>query len=554
MPQSPHIPKLLAKLARLRASIVVAEIARRLALTLGLVLLALIAIAFVDHSAEFSLNARRTLLFTTGSIATTGILWALVALVTARQNNESLALLVEKTDPALSSRLIATLQFASGKGAVPSAESKVFIDALTDETATALADRSAIPATETRSLSTALKITWAILLLSAVTYLLTYPTSGVLLSRAFLSDIPVPRETAITASPGDLTVGIGDSITLSFAADGTLPSSGQLDLTFPTSQSTASLTPSKKSYSATIDSVPGSFTYTATINDAVSEPAKITALPRPEITGFTAHQTYPDFTQIAPTDHLPGDLQFFPGAKVELQITSSKPLASATIELLGVQQQPPTATTGQAAGSRFTIPADGLTGIKVTLTDTDGLGLRDTPVYRCSVIDDLPPTIRILEPVRLETLATRQAKIPVRFEANDRFGIAALSLHYLHNQQPGSQPVQVEPLGKSIDHSFEFDLASLGNSLKEGDTVEFWIEAADPNPTVAAGVSRHHIARIVSSADKRAELLGRVADSLGRIGDVALGQETLNAALGKILRSSTKSARANEEPETGTSQ
>ena len=71
--------------------------------------------------------------------------------------------------------------------------------------------------------------------------------------------------------------------------------------------------------------------------------------------------------------------------------------------------------------------------------------------------------------------------------------------------------------------------------------IEYWLEAEDNNNVTGPGVgtSEHQLARVVSEAEKRADLLNRAGDYLGSISDVAGDQERLNKNLGAIIRAKT---------------
>ena len=63
------------------------------------------------------------------------------------------------------------------------------------------------------------------------------------------------------------------------------------------------------------------------------------------------------------------------------------------------------------------------------------------------------------------------------------------------------------------------------------------MEVEDNNDVTGpgVGVSDHHLARVVSETEKRADLLNRAGDFLGTIGDVTGDQEKINLNLGKII-------------------
>jgi hypothetical protein len=68
--------------------------------------------------------------------------------------------------------------------------------------------------------------------------------------------------------------------------------------------------------------------------------------------------------------------------------------------------------------------------------------------------------------------------------------------------------------------------------------IEYWLEVEDNNNATGPGIgsSDHQLARVVSDAEKRADLLNRAGDYLGSISDVAGDQEKLNKSLGNIIK------------------
>ena len=62
--------------------------------------------------------------------------------------------------------------------------------------------------------------------------------------------------------------------------------------------------------------------------------------------------------------------------------------------------------------------------------------------------------------------------------------------------------------------------------------------AEDNNDATGPGIgsTEHQMAKVVSEAEKRADLLNRAGDYLGSISDVAADQEKLNRDLGRIIR------------------
>ena len=299
-------------------------------------------------------------------------------------------------------------------------------------------------------------------------------------------------------------------------------------------------------YSAIIEDVPESFTYNASIDDARTEDYKVIALERPQIKGLTATQKYPVFTKQESSQHVPGDFTFFPGSTVTLNISSTKELKSGAIRFIEEDKGTPLIidSANKSAGSvTFTVPSNDLSGFSISLTDQDEMKSSSNSIYKVTLLSDLAPQIRITYPKRTEELVTRKAKFLIKYEANDRFGIATVNLRY---QRSGSDPTSIsitdlktEP--KKISDQFDWDLSSLNPGLAEGDEIEYWLEASDQNtagPNI--GSSEHLLLRVVTPEEKRADLLGRTSDALGSIDEATTDQEILNKDLETIIRKNSE--------------
>src|SRR5439155_9985217 len=96
-------------------------------------------------------------------------------------------------------------------------------------------------------------------------------------------------------------------------------------------------------------------------------------------------------------------------------------------------------SSNELAGA-FTVTAKGLAGFSILLLDTEGMESRDPAVYRIDCLPDKVPVVRITYPDRKEELITRQAVLPVAFEASDDFQIARLRLRYkLESVEAGAE-------------------------------------------------------------------------------------------------------------------
>jgi hypothetical protein len=194
------------------------------------------------------------------------------------------------------------------------------------------------------------------------------------------------------------------------------------------------------------------------------------------------------------------------------------------------------------AGS-FVVPARALAGFSVVMLDLDGMESRDAIIYRVDTVLDKAPVVRITYPDRKEELVTRQATLPIGFEATDDFQISKVRLRYRieNGEEKNEQTVELDldgqnPVRLKVRH--EWKIGAFRPLLAEGTKLEYWIEAEDNNNVTGPGIgsSDHQFARVVSESEKRADLLNRAGDYLGSISDVASDEEKLNQKLGVLIR------------------
>ena len=373
----------------------------------------------------------------------------------------------------------------------------------------------------------------------------------VLLKRAIGKQIEIPRDTVIVNLPEIKRVGIGDNVTLSYKVKSkkTTELNAKLKVNFDSGRKNLINLERSESdetiYSTIIEDVPESFTFNAQIDDAKTTSLKIIAIERPSIKKISATQNYPKFTKQDSTRHVPGDFTFFPGSEVTINIESSKELTAGNLKFLGIENELPLSISNEdkkKGKALIKIPSKNLSGFSVSLTDTEEMNSKNAAIYKISLLTDLPPEIRITYPKRSEELVTRKARFLIEYEASDRFGVNSINLKYRRNESEViTIPVLVDESGKSqIKDNYEWDLGSLNPSLSEGDQISYWLEAADQN-TAGSNISTTEILtlKVVTSDEKRADLLGRTSDALGSVDEATNDQETLNKDLESIIRKNT---------------
>ena len=536
------------KLRSLGRTLLCAEFSWRMVIAIIASILLLASLVTIDALFELPLDARKVLLAIAGTIAGVLLIRALVTPFTQARSTEELALISEKQNPKFDSRLISAVQFASGKASVVGATDSAgdpLVAAMVADTEELASGHNFLNAVDWRFLGRALLVLFGIGTLAIAAFFIWHKVTPALVQRAFLQDVAIPRDTQIVSTTGDQKVGIGDRLTIEATAEGKLPSDGVLRVRFASGRKLDyPLTKSENNkYSVEIEDVPESFTYQVRINDARSGGHEISAFARPEIESVTASQKYPNYTGIDPTEHQPGDFYLFPGSEFTLRLTTTKPLAEATLRLIGLDNDVPIdPTTGTAT---FEVPSENLTGFSITMTDRDGMDAKEPAVYRAELLGDEPPQVRITYPTRSDELVTKTARSLVAFEATDRFGIASVYLNFMVNDaEQQSIELELEESEKpptSLRNQYDWELKQVEPPLKEGDVVEYWITAQDRQAvTPGIGESEHLRLRVVSVAEKRQDLLSRASDFLGGVGATTEDQERLNNDLGALIKAKAK--------------
>ena len=536
------------KLRSLGRTLVCAELSRRLVVAVAVSILLLGTLVLIDGLFELPLDARKVLLGIAGAVGAALFIRALITPFTQARSTEELALISEKQNPQFDSRLISAVQFASGKASVTGASNagdNPLVEAMVADTESLAQTHNFLDAVDWRFLGRALLALTVVGSLAVAAFFIWHKVTPTLVQRVFLQDIAIPRDTQIVSTTGDQKIGIGDQLIIEATAEGVLPEDGTLRVKFASGRKldyTLTKTEANK-YSVEIEDVPESFTYQIRINDARSGGHQISAFARPEIESVSATQMYPDYTGIEPTEHQPGDFYLFPASEFTLKLATTKPLARATLRLIGLDTEIPIDPATNSA--TFEVPSENLTGFSITMTDTDGMDAKEPAVYRAELLGDEPPQVRITYPTRSDELVTKTARSLVAFEATDRFGIASVYLNFrVNDEEPQSIELEIGESEKpptSLRNQYDWELAKIEPPVKEGDVLEYWITAQDRQKvTPGIGESEHLRLRVVSVAEKRQDLLSRASDYLGGVGATTEDQERLNKDLGTLIKAKAK--------------
>jgi hypothetical protein len=467
-----------------------------------------------------------------------------------------LALRIEDAHPQFATRLIAAIQLARATPLLAGA-SPMLMRATVRQAETIARDIEFPPVIRSdRFVKTLSAAVAALLLLIAGLIVARHDhVSGDLLARAFLSHVPVPRKTRIEMPRTDFKIARGDNVDLIADARGVIPYGGWLDIAFASGRrqgfSLDRTDAAAARFHRSLENVQDSFEYRMHLGDNTTPWFHVQALTPPMVAQLHVTQIYPAYTGRPNIERQLGDLSILAGSRLRLDITSNNDIAAGVVHWINPQ------TTGDARLSvdpheakHVTVDAPvppRTTGFVIHLHDVNALENKDPTVYRIDLVPDREPTVQITYPQRKEELVTRIASMEIAFDAGDDFGIAALALKYRIDDGPEqSIPLDIHRTGQPwpmhLHNRYAWKIAQLSSASTrptlEGSVIEYWLEAVDNNNVTGPGkgTSEHLSARVVSEAEKLAEIWARVTASYQDLQQATDQQEKSHQELGELLK------------------
>jgi hypothetical protein len=539
-----------AKLSSVRRKHVLVALATGVCAAIGIAVVGLAAAMLVDFWLTLSFTWRAAFLAVNIALAVCALLYGGLGPILFGPDEDGMALMVEEAQPAFRTRLIASVQL-SRPGAIPAGASTSLVRAMIAQAEAIARPMDFARVIKTENLARVAGLALLIVVLSGAAYVRGGDTSGALLRRAFLADVPIPRATRVLHVTGDMLAARGDSVEILVLADGVVPSSEERQKLYIRTDSGRkteytlarvnldaakldeirqavaygtrdvgetdairarldSLKTDAPIFGVTIDNAQDSFKYTVRLNDGESNrPHKVTVLPRPAVTKIEAKQIFPAYTGLGATPRQLGDLTILQGSRLQLAVNVNKPLrrgAAANsaepypnhVHLIGSNHDVPLnldAGDNKLLTGEIDLPP-GTTGFSIQLTDENGLRSKDPAIYRVDLVPDKAPTVRIVIPTRKEVLLVREAKHRVVFEAADDYAIGKVTLKYKVDDGP-EQGFPLDLKGqtpKSFTGEHPWQIAqvqppSATRPMLEGSVIEYWIEVEDTRnlPGVANG-------------------------------------------------------------------
>jgi len=460
-----------------------------------------------------------------------------------RPSDDAIALMIEHALPIFRTRFIASIQLSR----VYKGDSQpVLVKALLAETASTVLRANFGRVISTKKMARAFKIAALLVVLASGLAWYGGGASVILIKRAFLFNVHLPRNTNILSVSGDQKIGIGEDCKINVTASGVMPVKGTVVATMPNGQIREfDLTPNQEGhghYGAIIRSPQESFTYHVKLNDDTSQTYHVTTMQRPAVVKMSCQQIYPPYVKLPPVERKAGDLTLLAGSRLKVSAKASMPVKKAAIHLAGLEKDVPMRIDEKNqvdVSGEFQIPADTLTGFSIQLVSTDGVASGEAATYRIDIVPDRAPSIKILRPTRREELAVPKAEFLIAFEAKDDFGIAKAELHYTVDQGPEKTiPFEIAAVTETtVKRHFDWNFEKLPTPLILGNVIEFWITVTDTNTVTGPGVgtTEHYQIKIVTSEEKKAQLDNLRHDEMNNIRDITRNQDDLTNQIGEPL-------------------
>ena len=242
-------------------------------------------------------------------------------------------------------------------------------------------------------------------------------------------------------------------------------------------QRTVPMQPSPEGFSYVLESVDRSFDYRVSAGSAASQPYSVTALFPPRVTRIDIAYDYPDFTRLpSREDKDSGDVYAPAGTRVRLQIHADKPLAGGELGLSGGPAVALKTAPGGVASAELTLARDD--SYRIRLSDVDGLRSVGEVEYFIRIMDDRPPTVRIVRPSGDQGI-TPLEEVAIEARADDDYGIAQFELVYA----VAGRPARAVPFGRLAGT----EVARIGSHLlaaeelgvQPGDVITYYARARD---------------------------------------------------------------------------
>ena len=234
-----------------------------------------------------------------------------------------------------------------------------------------------------------------------------------------------------------------------------------------------------------------------------------------------------------------GEVSALGGSRVSIEIKVNKTVRNGRL-VFASGKNLPLRVRGKQLDGVFTVRKND--SYQIILEDTSGIKNQNPITYRVSVIEDNAPYVEITEPGR-DVESPIDGTLPLKIEAEDDFGISALSLHYLikNNHTTKTDTTQIPLSVKRINsHSGQSSYLLNFNKLPLtfGDTLKYFARVLDNNAFsgASAAVSKTYSVRFPSLEELFESVEKQQEENANALEDVRDESRKLKKDLQKIDR------------------
>jgi hypothetical protein len=409
----------------------------------------------------------------TGSQLALAGLTAMLLLVRLRvPTTDALAARAEAADPAYGHKLVTALQLTR-PGAKTEGMSAELIAAVARDAAALVASRPVTRFFRFKRLAQAGGVLLAVVAVGGGFVVARPALASSLFARQCLLNVEIPRTVELTPDTAEVWP-VGEEVTLRVLADGRFPDAGTVTVQ-PDGQPaerfnltlTETLPDGRGVFTATLPPTSVGFRYSARVGDGRTRgPGVVRFEARPVVNEIAAWVILPKWVDPEGKREYrrfqsQAEVQAFPDCEVEVRATLSKPVAAATVGLLGtdgkeLERRPMILSTDKATASVRFRPPTTVVGYRVLATDEFGFDALNPPRRGLIVAPDPVPAVTLLPEV---------LKDPKEDGPLDDFDVSGMPLRV------GGQ-VQV---GYSARSPYGLSRAFVVYRVQSGDEVGPWV-------------------------------------------------------------------------------
>ena len=508
MKSNPHaadLPNSVAqKLRAIRHRAIALTLLEGLSFTAAALLGAMLTAMAIDWAAGwFDTRVRYTFTILAFGVTAAAFVWWCLRPLAHKRTIISTARDVDAMIPQLQERWSTVAELAQSKDAPEVRGSAAMIHKVASEAE--LANTSISPKTIVSAKPLFRAARWLVVVaaLLAILFVVNFTQTELLLQRFWMPGKNISL-TQVSASPANVWVPKGESLTLTATVRGRVqkapaklfvrPQRGGEKVVAMTSKTGAA-----GAFQYSIDDVSESFAYRVRSGDGQTPWHRITAVDRPRISEVKLTVTPPAYSKLPKEEKnsLPHAVRVLEGSEIEVSFRSDQPLDQMFLDFGNGQSAQLSASRDSWYQFRsrptnsFTFAAAAINKFK--------LENKNKPSCRVSVYEDLPPSVKILEPSEDLTVLPGE-KVNVTFEASDDLGLAKAEVILATTKTDGETngvtiPVNLESDAgkKQFRKTVQLDSKALG--LKHGDQLSYVVQVTDTKQTPASA----------SSAERRAQ-------------------------------------------------